>query len=384
MFLHKLVMLCFFVFSAICSACVPPLDATRVVADVQGIVVHESNVSTAYPNFAHSVRYLSATGEHVGTCHHLGNHSQELDLGFLFKQWQTQFNVTDALDDASFTAFVANHHAIVAHNRANNASWTMAHNAFSHLSPSAFKARYLTLQPRSRLSANLFDVAVKDAPAESSSVDWSARGAVTPVKNQQQCGSCWAFSTTGSLEGALFLKTGQLHSLSEQMLVDCDTTDSGCGGGLMDNAFAWIGSNGGICSEAEYPYTAAAGACQTKCTVVPGITSKLSHVDVAASDAALTTAIAQQPVSIAIEADQSGFQFYSSGVFSGACGTELDHGVLAVGFGPAQNGLPAYYKVKNSWGPTWGAAGYILIEKGAKQSGGLCGILTAATFPVLM
>ena len=107
-------------------------------------------------------------------------------------------------------------------------------------------------------------------------------------------------------------------------------------------------------------------------------------MDVAASDAALTTAIHQQPVSIAIEADQSGFQFYSSGVFTGACGTALDHGVLAVGFGPAAHGLPAFYKVKNSWGTSWGDAGYILIERGAPQPGGMCGILTAATFPVLL
>lgn len=383
MFFNKLFALFLFLFSLACNACVPPANTTRVVAEVHGIVVHTAPVADEVPAFAHSLRYLSATGEQLDTCVlHNHSHNHQVDMRFLWKQWQTQFNVTD-VDDVRFDTFVANHDMIVTHNSAPNETWTMAHNAFSHLNQSEFKARYLTLQPRSRLSAQLFNVAPNDAPAESSSIDWTTRGAVTPVKNQEQCGSCWAFSTTGSLEGALFLKTGKLQSLSEQMLVDCDTTDSGCNGGLMDNAFAWIAQNGGICAEAGYPYTAQTGTCHNSCTVVPGITGQLSHVDVAANDAALTTAIQQQPVSIAIEADQSGFQFYSSGVFSGTCGTNLDHGVLAVGYGPAANGLPAYYKVKNSWGPEWGSKGYILIQKGAKQSGGLCGILTSASFPVL-
>jgi C1A family cysteine protease len=215
------------------------------------------------------------------------------------------------------------------------------------------------------------------------SVDWVAKGAVTPVKNQEQCGSCWAFSATGALEGAHFVKSGgSLVSLSEQMLVDCDTTDSGCGGGSMDSAFDWAAQAGGLCAESAYAYTGQAGSCAAaKCARVPG-SAPASHVDVEPTDAALMAAVAAQPVAVAIEADQSGFQFYSSGVFSGACGTQLDHGVLLVGYGTSAAGV-AYYKVKNSWGAAWGQQGYVLLQRGGGHEGGMCGILTSASYPVL-
>merc|ERR1711907_472824 len=157
------------------------------------------------------------------------------------------------------------------------------------------------------------------------SVDWSKKGAVTAVKNQGQCGSCWAFSTTGSLEAAHFLKTGKLEMLSEQQLVDCDRKkDQGCNGGLMDNAFDFIHENKGLASEKAYPYKGVDGTCKRSAKSVPGTTVK-KHTDVASNEKALMSAISKQPVSVAIEADQQGFQFYSSGVFSGECGTNLDH-----------------------------------------------------------
>jgi C1A family cysteine protease len=163
------------------------------------------------------------------------------------------------------------------------------------------------------------------------------------------------------------------------MLVDCDTVDSGCNGGLMDNAFSWISSNGGICSESDYAYTGTDGTCQSTCSTVSGTVP--THTDVATTEAALAAAITQQPVSVAIEADQTAFQFYSSGVLTGTCGTSLDHGVLAVGYGT--DGTTEYWKVKNSWGTTWGMDGYINIEKGNTQSGGECGILMMASYPSL-
>ncbi len=216
-----------------------------------------------------------------------------------------------------------------------------------------------------------------DLPA---SVDWSAAGAVTPIKNQGQCGSCWSFSTTGSVEGINFIKTGTLVSLSEQQLVDCSGAEGnmGCNGGLMDNAFQYIISNNGICSEDSYPYTAAQGTCQT-CTAVATITG---YQDVPANDeTSLMTAIAQQPVSVAVEADQASFQFYSSGVMTAACGTALDHGVLAVGYGTDGSGND-YYKVKNSWGASWGDKGYILLGRGAAYgNNGQCGIQMQPSYP---
>jgi len=225
-------------------------------------------------------------------------------------------------------------------------------------------------------------------------VDWTTKGAVTPVKDQGQCGSCWSFSTTGALEGAFAIKYGTLVSFSEQQLVDCDTLgnggrDHGCNGGLMDNAFAWIAKNNGLCTETDYPYvsgvTKTAGTCQKSCKNVGGSDVLSSPIDVeSASDVAMMVALAQQPVSIAIEADEREFQLYKSGVFSGKCGTNLDHGVLAVGYGTDSSGGD-YYKVKNSWSTTWGEKGYIRLGRGAgfNEGQGQCGILLEASYPVV-
>lgn len=223
-------------------------------------------------------------------------------------------------------------------------------------------------------------------------VNWVEKGAVTTAKDQGQCGSCWSFSTTGALEGVYYLKYGRLESFSEQQLVDCDSLkygghDHGCNGGLMDNAFTWISKNGGLCKESDYPYvsgiTKTEGICQKGCTKVAGSTI-VKYVDVAhSSDTAMMNALAQQPVSVAIEADQREFQLYKSGVFTGACGTNLDHGVLAVGYGTL-DGLD-YYTIKNSWGTSWGENGYIKIGRGSSYNSGngQCGVLLQASYPLL-
>jgi C1A family cysteine protease len=194
------------------------------------------------------------------------------------------------------------------------------------------------------------------------------------------------------LEGAYYIANGNLQSFSEQQLVDCDNRqnggkDKGCNGGLMDNAFSWIDKNGGLCTESAYPYTSGttktAGTCTETCSVVKG--SKITKfVDVTPkSDSDMMAALAQQPVSIAIEADQKDFQMYKSGVFTGGCGTNLDHGVLAVGYG-TDNGSD-YYLVKNSWGTTWGQGGYIMLGRGKQYNSGSgqCGMLMQASYPVL-
>jgi len=215
---------------------------------------------------------------------------------------------------------------------------------------------------------------------------------VTGVKDQGQCGSCWSFSTTGALEGAYFTKYGTLPSFSEQQLVDCDNRknggkDMGCNGGLMDNAFTWIKKNGGLCTETEYPYvsgtTKTAGTCQTICALVEN-SSVQSFVDVPkSSDQSMMAAVAKQPVSVAIEADQKEFQLYKSGVFTGSCGTTLDHGVLVVGYGSESDG--DYYIVKNSWGTTWGSSGFIYLGRGAEYNNGdgQCGVLLQASYPLV-
>jgi hypothetical protein len=197
---------------------------------------------------------------------------------------------------------------------------------------------------------------------------------VTPIKNQEQCGSCWAFSTTGSVEGVSFISTGTLPSVSEQQLVDCSGAEGnqGCNGGLMDYGFEYIIKNKGITGETNYPYTAKDGTCAAAGKPVVATISGYKDVPVN-SEVGLETAIVTQPVSVAVEADQSVFQYYTGGVMDSACGTQLDHGVLAVGYGT--EGGKEYFKVKNSWGADWGAKGYILLARGAKfNPSGQCGI----------
>jgi len=273
---------------------------------------------------------------------------------------------------ARFEIFRSNVRLMVEHNAANF-SFAVGVNQFADMTSDEFRSHRFGFNRRLTLPAQQL---IKFPDAADDVVDWRSKGSVSPVKDQGQCGACWAFSATGSLESAFHASTGRLVGFSEQQLVDCAGSQGnlGCEGGLMDSAFDFIIKNGGLCTEDAYPYVAKDTQCHG-CTVVPG-SHIAGYVALPEGDEnSLVSAVALTPVSVAIEASGFAFQFYKSGVFNGACGTNLDHGVLAVGYDRTPSGN--YWIVKNSWGSGWGEAGYIRVALGKNK----CGIALVASYP---
>ncbi|KAH7861744.1 hypothetical protein Vadar_030249 [Vaccinium darrowii] len=301
------------------------------------------------------------------------------------KQWMARYGrvYKDQEEERQrLKIFKDNVEYIESSNRAANKPYKLGVNEFADLTNEEFKLRN-KFKSHSRLSTTRSSFKYENVADVPPIMDWRMEGAVTPVKNQEQCGCCWAFSAVASMEGIVQLKTGNLISLSEQELVDCDTNggDHGCNGGLMDNAFKFIKQNQGLTTEANYPYQGTQGSCNTSAAANPAATIT-GYEDVPANnETALLMAVANQPVSVAIDAGGSDFQFYSSGVFTGACGTNLDHGVTAVGYGVDINDGTNYWLVKNSWGTGWGEEGYIRMQRYIDAPEGLCGIAMEASYP---
>jgi len=299
-----------------------------------------------------------------------------------FTKFMTKFNKQYTADElfVRYDNFKLRLDHVTAHNADETQTSKMGINAYSDLSATEMKAKLNGYKPTPEAAKHYTRPAsprqLVNLPTK---VDWRTKGAVTPIKDQGQCGSCWAFSATGSMEGAVYLKTGTLTSLSEQQLMDCSTSegDESCNGGLMDYAFQYVLDNKGICSEDEYPYKAMQEACKKGCKSVATISNYSDVVSGDETSMGLFSSI--QPLSIAIEADQPIFQDYQSGVLNGtSCGTALDHGVLIVGYDHDNKTGLDYWIVKNSWGKSWGMEGYVWLSRGFNT----CGLSLASSYPI--
>lgn len=264
-------------------------------------------------------------------------------------------------------------------NSRNENTFTVGINKFADWTPAEYK-RLLGYKPAVK-QGDMFQIQ-EDRVNIPTSVDWRTSGDVNLVQDQGQCGSCWAFSATATTESRTKLKSGTLYKFSEQQIVDCCNYGGsmGCNGGDEDSAFGYV-KDKGLMLEKDYPYTAYDGSCKYNSAKVVAASKNTGTTLVKANSyMALKTAISTGPVSVAIEADTAAFQFYSGGILNSAsCGTDLDHAVVAVGYG-VDSKKGEYYIVRNSWGPTWGMKGYINIA-GGKDGAGICGIQLDAAYP---
>lgn len=272
-----------------------------------------------------------------------------------------------------YNTFKDNLNLIMSHNE-KNSSYTLGMNQFGDMTQEEFKK-----QMNMELELSNLVFGSSNVPSSSESLtdlglankDWSA-SINNPVKNQGSCGSCWAFSTIGSMEYR-HAKANGLSSakrFSEQQLVDCDTGNSACNGGLMSKAFSYINNAGGVCLEGRYPYTGKKESCKSSC--IDRTTKPRSSVRVSGGEAGLVKEIGNGPVTVAVAASASAFQFYKSGILDdSSCGTGINHAVLAVGYGT--EGGKDYIKIRNSWGAGWGDRGYIRFA----YNKNICGLGTS-------
>ncbi|XP_051223251.1 senescence-specific cysteine protease SAG39 [Lolium perenne] len=313
-----------------------------------------------------------------------------------FHQWQATHNRSYLSAEERlrrFEVYRSNVEYIEATNRRGDLTYELGENQFADLTEAEFLARYgssydgsartnwdITMTAAGGDAGSLWSSGGGDNSLEAPlppSVDWRAKGAVTPARTQGSgCASCWAFATVATIESLNWIKTGKLVPLSEQQLVDCDQYDGGCNRGYYHRAMKWIMENGGLTTAAEYPYKAARGACKR---AKPAVNIK-GHLAVPPNEAALQSAVARQPIGVAIEIG-SGMMFYKSGVYSGTCGTRLEHAITAVGYGTDPAGTK-YWIVKNSWGPGWGENGFIRMKRDVGGSG-LCGIALDTAYPTM-
>lgn len=309
------------------------------------------------------------------------------------ERFHKRYDTTEDIQNR-FYIFKQTWQTITEHNtNPNKPNFTMTINQFSDLSPSEFNKKHVGIftssvrqKALSRYGCSAWsgEQTLTSEPTPTS-IDWRDYGAVTPVKDQGSCGSCWSFSATGAMEGSWAISSGQLESLSEEQLVNCASGvmygSHGCSGGQMDGAFKYAIETG-MYSDYSYPYTATdSNECYSPTNTMRRVFS--SCWDITSGDqVALKEAVSRQPVSVAIEADSRYFQSYADGVLDSVnCGTNLDHGVLIVGYGFQTETAQPYWLVKNSWSDEWGAEGYVKIARSESRTDeGICGIAIQPSF----
>ncbi|KAK9146725.1 hypothetical protein Sjap_006628 [Stephania japonica] len=312
---------------------------------------------------------------------------QDAKMAERHQKWMTRHGrvYKDAAEkERRFHIFKANVKFVEASNNVKGRSYKLSANQFADLTNEEFVATHTGYKRESSELRSATPFRYENVTDVPSTMDWRQKGAVTPIKDQGDCGSCWAFSAVAATEGITHIKTGKLISLSEQELVDCDTDkdDKGCEGGLMRDAFEFIKTQG-LASEANYTYKAKDLMCNSKAESHHAAKITGYETVPAKNEKALLKAVANQPVSVAIDAGGSAFQLYSSGVFktSDCIGTDLGHGVTAVGYGSTSDGTK-YWIVKNSWGTSWGEKGYIRMQRDVGSAEGVCGIAKDASYPI--
>jgi C1A family cysteine protease len=292
----------------------------------------------------------------------------------------------DSAEALQREAIFLNNDSLIKEHNAGNHSYSLAHNQFSDLTWDEWREIY-TIADLSRSRPKSTSRKPADLPwaTPPKSMDWRTENAVSPVKDQGQCGSCWSFSSTGAIEGVTAIASGSpAPSLSEQQLIDCESSNKGCKGGLQPNSFSFVAKNGGITTEDAYPYIQDIDDTAHKCASSGGAVTIRSYEELDEGDeSGLLSAVGLlNPVAIDIDSGGDGnFMFYESGVFSSrkCSSVNTDHAVLAVGYGTdAASGMD-YWLVKNSWSAEWGLGGYFMIERGKN----MCGVAAYCSYPVV-
>ncbi|XP_060192861.1 zingipain-2-like [Lycium barbarum] len=313
---------------------------------------------------------------------------QELSMLERHEKWMARHGrvYKDEIEkEHRFKTFKENVEFIESFNQNGTQRYKLAINKYTDLTSEEFLASFTGLdtslsQQESTAATTSFKYgSVTEVPL---SMDWRKSGSVTEIKYQGLCGSCWAFSAVAAIEGAYQIANNELISLSEQQLLDCNTENRGCEGGLMTRAYEYLLQNGGgITTETNYPYQQAKSICSTQQLSPTAAVTISGYEVVPAGESSLLQAAANQPISVGIAANQE-FYLYGSGIYDGSCYRKLNHAVTVIGYGTSEDGTK-YWLVKNSWGTSWGEEGYMRIARDIGVDGGHCGIASMASFPTV-